>query len=919
MQILLRPVSLSFIILFFFFTSVPFTSVPAQRQLYSSDAFSLYSDRVVQEGFSARAVSRTEITSDYKSSFRKKTNRTVVLKFSLNGLDNERAPGQDHKFILSPGEKTDTAYFSFGMPDTGMERKNLEEKWKTYSQDPFLHASKDLLIRLDMREVLREFKALGYFRTYDKEKVQSKDFRGVFVAGANEPLNWNFPALTGRPEMKLMDPDSDGIYEVKIHFPKEFSPEENSNTIKHWKLGLDISQFPQYQSPDLLVDALYNKAMEEMLQNLRQEDGAFMAGAQWTGVWTRDISYSILLSLAIVNPDASRTSLMAKVKNGIIIQDTGTGGAWPVSSDRVTWALAAWEVYKTTGDKNWLRKSFDIIKKSTEADLENVMDLSTGLFAGESSFLDWREQTYPRWMDPKDIYSSKNLGTNMVHYEAYQILSEMAKILGEPAEKYASTAGKIKEGINKYLWMKDKGYYGQYLYGRNYLSLSPGSEALGEALSVLFDGVTTPKMKKSIIENVPVTKFGLPCIYPEIPDIPPYHNNSVWPFVESFWAWASAETGNNRSVLAAMASVYRPAALFLTNKENLVARTGDYLGTEINSDRQLWSLAGNLALTYRVIYGMRLSADSISFHPFIPEEYSGSRNLKNLKYRNATLEVKIEGFGGGIKSVSLDGRPYPKSSFPSSLTGSHKITIVMNDSIPEEGKLNMQEVAFAPETPVLKYDGMKLIWNKTEGALNYEVYKNGKMEFSSSNLSYEVDNSAPFLEFQVNAVDKKGLGSFLSSPVSISPGGSIYTFEAEEAISEGENGKDIENRYSGFKGRGYLVLEKNKNREVSLIADVPEEGLYSIDFRYSNGNGPINTENKCAIRTLLIDGNRLGAVIMPQRGDNVWNDWGYSNSIHARLSKGRHVLTLTFGRYDDNMNMDVNGALLDSVRLILLK
>ncbi|HAQ19743.1 MAG TPA: hypothetical protein DCR40_11000 [Prolixibacteraceae bacterium] len=45
---------------------------------------------------------------------------------------------------------------------------------------------------------------------------------------------------------------------------------------------------------------------------------------------------------------------MKKVKNGHIIQDTGTGGAWPVSSNRVVWAMAAWEIYTYTGDRNWL-------------------------------------------------------------------------------------------------------------------------------------------------------------------------------------------------------------------------------------------------------------------------------------------------------------------------------------------------------------------------------------------------------------------------------------------------------------------------------------------------------------------------------------------------------------------------------------
>ena len=85
-------------------------------------------------------------------------------------------------------------------------------------------------------------------------------------------------------------------------------------------------------------------ALDELVDNIRQ-DGTFRAGAAWDGVWTRDISYSIWLALGYINPEASSKSLKAKVKNGRIVQDTGTGGAWPISSDRVVWSIAALHSY----------------------------------------------------------------------------------------------------------------------------------------------------------------------------------------------------------------------------------------------------------------------------------------------------------------------------------------------------------------------------------------------------------------------------------------------------------------------------------------------------------------------------------------------------------------------------------------------
>jgi len=97
-------------------------------------------------------------------------------------------------------------------------------------------------------------------------------------------------------------------------------------------------------------------ALEEMI-NVVEPDSTFRTGKAWAGVWTRDISYSIILSMAALQPLVAKYSLMRKVKNGRIIQDTGTGGAYPVSSDRIVWAVAAWEFYKVTGSEDWLKEA----------------------------------------------------------------------------------------------------------------------------------------------------------------------------------------------------------------------------------------------------------------------------------------------------------------------------------------------------------------------------------------------------------------------------------------------------------------------------------------------------------------------------------------------------------------------------------
>jgi len=255
--------------------------------------------------------------------------------------------------------------------------------------------------------------------------------------------------------------------------------EDKNKTASSWKMTADASAFPQYHSKYKISDALYNLALEEM-QKAVEPDSTFRTGKEWSGVWTRDISYSIILSMAVLQPKVAVYSLMRKVKNGRIIQDTGTGGAYPVSSDRMIWAVAAWEVYKVTGDRDWLNKAYQVTKKSAEDDVLNIYDKQTGLVRGESSFLDWREETYPKWMQPADIYESECLGTNAVHYQVNKVLAAMSTSLNDPAaaSKYTQRANKIKRGIQNNLWVPEKGYFGQYLYGRNFKTLSPRSESI---------------------------------------------------------------------------------------------------------------------------------------------------------------------------------------------------------------------------------------------------------------------------------------------------------------------------------------------------------------------------------------------------------------------------------------------------------
>ncbi len=863
-------------------------------KLYESEEFTVYSDKVVQGDNVAEVISPTKVKSNYKSKESETYARRLQFKFSLNKKDNELPSGKDHWIVIEDSQHQ-SPIFIFGEKSDDIPEEPSER----------LPVNHEYTFRLDMRTVLKQFDEKGYYEAYDGSKVAKSDFKNVFIAGGSEPLTWDFSNLDNNG-LALKDDDGDGIYELKLIL-NPYDPADYKEKV--WELTTDISSKPKYESNQPIVDALFNMSLEEAIMAI-EPDSTLRTGAKWGGVWTRDVSYSILLAFAYHEPEIAKISLMRKVTpNERIIQDTGSGGAYPVSSDRTTWALAAWEIYKVTGDMEWLKSSYQIIRNTLNDDYQNL-STESGMYRGESSFLDWREQTYPKWMDNRDIYVSENLGTNVVHYQAHIILSKMARALGQNGDIYEKRAASIKEGINKQLWMRDKGYYAQYIYGRTFLGRSSRFEALGEALAVLFE-VADETKAQSILSKSPVTAFGTTCIYPQIPGIPPYHNNGVWPFVQSYWNLAAAKAGNEAALNHGLASIYRAGGLFLTNYENFVADNGDFMGTEINSHRMLWSMAGNLAMVHRVFMGINFEEKGIRFSPVIPKAYGGDRSLENFKYREAVLNINIEGHGNQIKEFYLDGKKQDDPYFSGELIGEHEVLIKMGNNDFSNESVNLVKNQFSPANPVISMLQNHITWEDVNGAVAYNIYRNGSLVKNTDATKVET-NDDEFVEYQVSAVDQFGIESFLSEPIQILNNSKFNIFQFEDFVRKSQR------PYTNHSGSGFVETSLNSNANIRLRFSVKESGSYLLDFRYSNGTGPWNTDNNCAMRTLYINEEQVGTMVMPQRGKDEWSDWGYSNSYKVELSKGLNQFDLILEDWNTNMDGEINEAMLDYFRLIKL-
>ena len=74
--------------------------------------------------------------------------------------------------------------------------------------------------------------------------------------------------------------------------PGYFMPVE-----KQWTRKNDLSGLPALTSSNTLYNAIFNMGLDEMI-NAIEPDSTLRTGREWPGVWTRDVSYSIILAMA---------------------------------------------------------------------------------------------------------------------------------------------------------------------------------------------------------------------------------------------------------------------------------------------------------------------------------------------------------------------------------------------------------------------------------------------------------------------------------------------------------------------------------------------------------------------------------------------------------------------------------------------
>jgi hypothetical protein len=575
----------------------------------------------------------------------------------------------------------------------------------------------------------------------------------------------------------------------------------------------------------------------------------FETGEKWHYVWTRDLSYAVDLALWRLDPARARQSLRFKLSEvrepsapqGLyVMQDTGSGGSWPISTDRIVWFLGARHLLDDAAfaDQNW-RALTDTLAQ----DRLYTFDADLGLYRGETSFLDWRQQSYPAWTakDVRFIAESYALSTNVLQYQALTLAAEQAIQRHDAhATEYQAQADALKRAINVHFWRDDRGMYMSYI-GANAMPIE-AYDLLGLSLAIT-SGVADSARAKQALANYPAWPAGSPVIWPERADQPIYHNRAIWPFVSAY-ALRAARTVNDAPRIAhEMDSLLRGAALSASHMENFELASqsihvseGKLSGPVVDSPRQLWSVAGYLDMVIGGVFGL---GDDGRIEPKLPVSW-------------------VPSLFGDSQQISLDMSGQRITLIrPSKLDGDLLVTKAQH----QQGNETIVELeAIASHAAALRTDAPLYAPATPKAPAVTDTAKGWQITFASKGMLYVDGRRVGAIDGSLNVPKQAGVMCF-------------------QLTRLGEGGLESLPSVATCKGEEIRIVGGS-----SWQWQASRTGSFRVALAYANDHGPINTGITAAVKQLEVacegDAPQHFPLVMPH-SDGAQRSTSATFSAHA--------------------------------------
>ncbi|MFD3523230.1 hypothetical protein [Streptomyces sp. NPDC058653] len=422
--------------------------------------------------------------------------------------------------------------------------------------------------------------------------------------------------------------------------------------------------------------------------------GVFVrAGGGYEQPWTRDASVNSWNAASLLSPDVARNTLWSVCRRqddgGLVVQQDNQW--W----DQIIWAIAARSHYLTTGDRAFVTDAYQAALTTLHLGRERHFNEEYGLFEGPA-FMQDGIAGYPSppydpengssfVLDHPDTDTLMCLSTNCLHHAAYLACADMAEAVGDrsAAGQLRGEAARLRTAIDTRLWRPEAGSYGYFIHGSGERvgQLETYQEGNGLAFAVLC-GVASRSRTRELLRTTHRQPRGVVNVYPHFSGFdderPGRHNVIVWPMTVGMWGHAAAVGGRVDlfgQAAVDIATLQRPDGHFW---EIYNARTGAVDGGWQNERQwesepdQTWSATGYLRLIHQGLFGMRFERDGLRLTPSLPPGW-GPVTLRDLPYRNMTLDITLTGSGNRPVSTTLNGRR--TTTIPPTLRGRHQVGV----------------------------------------------------------------------------------------------------------------------------------------------------------------------------------------------------------------------------------------------------
>ena len=438
---------------------------------------------------------------------------------------------------------------------------------------------------------------------------------------------------------------------------------------------------------------------------LERQAPCLMAGLDYPTPWTRDASLNTWFAAGLLMPQIMKSTLLSVLERGEDGHVRIGGQYW----DCIVWTTGAWWLYQYTGDRDFLAQALDATANTLAFFETTEFDPQYGLFrgpgqssdgiagypdvyaqtGGDASILAWMAHNPDKVARPGVGLPMMALSSNVLYYHAYELAGAMAAELGRtPDAAWSDKAAALKAAIQRNLWMEDAG---RFRYLADPFGGCDAFDSLGLGYAILF-GVADDAQARRISRTMPIQPAGLPAVWPSFerykkagPDAYGRHSGAIWPPFETPYALAALRLGRLDQFMNILEPLARQAARDMQFTELYHPVTGliyggiqetpdDPLHLWDSTSRQTWSATSYIGLVLHGLAGLRFSPEGIRFAPVLPESIRHLR-ITNLRYREMTIDLEIEGQGSRIAEASLNGQSATDMLLPADGTGIQTVRI----------------------------------------------------------------------------------------------------------------------------------------------------------------------------------------------------------------------------------------------------